>query len=284
LRTNEKVLENSKPLVQQALIGKEGANCLLSLEFLIENQNHLIGKILEKMSKNGGYVENEEYDEKEEEEGQPTTTHLSHTDQTWYLPIIQFENNKGGLFLFLKAFHHFTFEEVERHFPVHDARARSFPGTTEAHDSTAFSNDVSVYHYKRKKKPTYPLTPWHQMFISFALDVLRCLPFPKANFNLILTAKYNHGSDSIGYHSDDEVPDEKPILCCVFQQNLEEIRTVRFRPKCNRKHTIDVGLKHGDMYFMYGGTFQNEWEHSVPKSKKLLGKRLCLSLRQLNKC
>ena len=76
------------------------------------------------------------------------TMAYDNNNSTSFLPILTFEN-RGGLYLFLNVFQHLDFEEVERHFPVLEERAASFPGTTEAHNSTAFSDDIGIR--KRRK-------------------------------------------------------------------------------------------------------------------------------------
>jgi len=81
------------------------------------------------------------------------------------------------------------FEEVERRFLVLEERAASFPGTTEALQR-GFSNDISVYQYKKKKKIVHPLSEWLRQLCSEASRLLRCLPFPEPQFNFVLTAKY----------------------------------------------------------------------------------------------
>lgn len=97
-------------------------------------------------------------------------------------------------------------------------------------------------------------------------------------FNSVLLNLYRNGSDSMGWHADDE-PElgEDPVIASV---SFGASRTFKLRHRVD-KTVCAVVLDHGSLLLMKGGT-QHAWEHAVPKTKKVLQPRCNLTFRVVN--
>lgn len=94
-------------------------------------------------------------------------------------------------------------------------------------------------------------------------------------FNSVLLNLYRDGSDSMGWHADDE-PElgENPVIASV---SFGASRTFKLRHVVD-KTTCNVVLDHGSLLLMKGRT-QHAWVHAVPKTKKVLQPRCNLTFR-----
>lgn len=98
-------------------------------------------------------------------------------------------------------------------------------------------------------------------------------------FTTVLLNLYRDGSDSNGWHSDNE-PElgTNPVIASV---SFGATRSFRFRAKNNRKNTYKIDLESGSLLLMQGVT-QHHWQHQIPKTKKLVGPRINLTFRVLH--
>jgi alkylated DNA repair dioxygenase AlkB len=87
---------------------------------------------------------------------------------------------------------------------------------------------------------------------------------------------YRTGSDSIGFHSDDEpVLGTDPLVVSV---SLGATRTLQFRLKGGGPAIARVPLGHGDLLTMAGAT-QTEYEHGITKTRRVHDPRISITLR-----
>jgi alkylated DNA repair dioxygenase AlkB len=96
-----------------------------------------------------------------------------------------------------------------------------------------------------------------------------------SEFNSCLANLYRDGSDSIGYHSDDE-PElgQRPVIASV---NLGAPRRFVLRSVATgQRWTVDLGG--GDLLIMSGES-QSDYRHAVPKTKRAVGPRINLTFR-----
>ena len=111
------------------------------------------------------------------------------------------------------------------------------------------------------------------------LDLLRrrCEEVVGARFNSCLCNLYRDGNDSMDWHSDDE-PElgDRPVIASV---SLGASRTFRMRHKATRE-TRNIELAGGSLLIM-DGDCQLEWEHSLPKRKRVHDARINLTFRWL---
>lgn len=96
-------------------------------------------------------------------------------------------------------------------------------------------------------------------------------------FNSVLLNLYRDGSDSNGWHSDDEKELGKdPYIASI---SLGQERVMHFKHKTKKlKHSIL--LEHGSLLLM-GGPTQTYWKHQIPKSKRVLNPRINLTFRRI---
>ena len=98
-------------------------------------------------------------------------------------------------------------------------------------------------------------------------------------FNSVLLNCYRDGSDSMGWHSDDEKElGQNPIIASV---SLGQTRSFHLRHKTNKELSVQkIALTSGSLLIM-GGTTQHFWQHQIPKTKKICGQRINLTFRSV---
>jgi len=96
-------------------------------------------------------------------------------------------------------------------------------------------------------------------------------------FNSCLLNLYHNGDEGMAWHSDDEktLVTDSPIASLSFGAE----RKFMMRHKQN-KETLSMMLESGSLLVMKGST-QTHWQHSLPKSKKILTPRINLTFRML---
>lgn len=100
--------------------------------------------------------------------------------------------------------------------------------------------------------------------------------FLGCEFNYVLINYYRDGNDYISYHSDREaIGYKKNVIASV---TVGVIRKFMFKNKHNscKKEFL---LENGSLLVMIGDDVQKNWKHTVPKSKKIFGKRFNLTFR-----
>jgi len=130
---------------------------------------------------------------------------------------------------------------------------------------------------------TWEPDPWSPAVLEVRNRVEECLRemnrAPEtASFNGVLLNLYRSGSDSMGWHRDNE-PElgPEPLIASV---SLGAVRRFVLR---NREHPVEkhvLELPHGSLLVMAGAT-QRDWEHSLPKSARVQGPRINLTFRRL---
>jgi len=97
----------------------------------------------------------------------------------------------------------------------------------------------------------------------------------QAHFNSVLGNYYRNETDSMGWHSDNER--ELGGTPCIASLSLGEERLFKIR---NNKQgtTYNIPLSNGSLLVM-SGNFQNEWKHSIPKTKAIKQARINLTYR-----
>ena len=97
------------------------------------------------------------------------------------------------------------------------------------------------------------------------------------DLNGVLANQYRDGSDSMGWHSDDE-PElgPRPVVASV---SLGAERRFRLRHRTRKElASLDLTLEHGSLLVMRGET-QHRWEHSLPRSARCRETRVNLTFR-----
>jgi alkylated DNA repair dioxygenase AlkB len=138
-----------------------------------------------------------------------------------------------------------------------------------------FSTEGRTYTYSRLTLPANPF--------SAELEDLRekIMSESGASFNAVLANLYRDGQDSMGWHSDNE-PElgVKPIIASL---SLGCYRKFQIRPKMNKKlkdELVELDLGLGSLLIMGSGCQEN-WEHQLPKQRRVTLPRLNLTFRYL---
>lgn len=96
-------------------------------------------------------------------------------------------------------------------------------------------------------------------------------------FNSVLLNLYRTGTDSMGWHSDDE-PElgPEPIIASI---SLGAIRRFRFRHRHDKQiPSQGIDLTPGSLLLMRGAT-QANWQHALPKTARTVSPRINLTYR-----
>ena len=103
--------------------------------------------------------------------------------------------------------------------------------------------------------------------------------FSGLSFNSVLLNYYRTGSQSMGWHSDDER--ELGPVPTIASISLGSPRRFLLRHR-RRKDlpTHEIVLGHGSLLLMSGES-QTAWRHSVPKTTRLVAPRVNLTFRQI---
>ena len=98
----------------------------------------------------------------------------------------------------------------------------------------------------------------------------------KIKFTSCLANLYRDGNDSNGWHADNEKElGNNPIIASV---TFGTERTFSMKHKTEKMLKTKLTLKHGSLLLMQGRT-QTNWLHQIPKTKKIIGKRINLTFR-----
>ena len=133
-----------------------------------------------------------------------------------------------------------------------------------------FANNNKTYKYSNITM-TPSIFPKEILQIKSQIDTLTNLDFTTCLANL-----YRDGSDSNGWHADNEKelgPD--PIIASV---SLGAARWFHLKHKKDKTLKTKILLEDGSLLLMKEGT-QTDWLHQIPKTKKVIEPRINLTFR-----
>ena len=97
-------------------------------------------------------------------------------------------------------------------------------------------------------------------------------------FTHCLVNLYRDGSDSMGWHADNEKElGNEPLIASI---SLGMQRNFQLKHKINPELKHSLALEHGSLLIMKGKT-QEFWKHQLPKTKKNIGSRINLTFRTI---
>lgn len=114
------------------------------------------------------------------------------------------------------------------------------------------------------------IQPYLDYINNDAQKFLNC----KYNYNSVLINWYE-GDNYIGFHSDNEK--HLQVGSSIYSISFGEERTMRFK-NISTKENTDYIINSNEMIIMKRGC-QQEYEHTILKSKKLTGKRINITIR-----
>ncbi|XCF05577.1 alpha-ketoglutarate-dependent dioxygenase AlkB [Tamlana crocina] len=133
-----------------------------------------------------------------------------------------------------------------------------------------FANNNKNYSYSNIKMKA---TPFTQELLQIKHSIEKELDI---SFTSCLANLYRNGSDSNGWHADNEKELGKNPVIASISFGAERIFHLKHRRDNTQKAKIN--LEHGSLLLMKGET-QHHWLHQIPKTKKEVGKRINLTFR-----
>ena len=133
-------------------------------------------------------------------------------------------------------------------------------------------NDLAYHYSGLQLRPA----PWDEKL----LHLKTCLEgVTGATFDSVLANLYRNGSDSVGWHCDNE-PElgADPVIASI---SFGATRRFQLRNKLDKNQKIELALPHGSMLLMGRGV-QTHWQHQLPKTGRNVSARINLSYRFIN--
>lgn len=109
------------------------------------------------------------------------------------------------------------------------------------------------------------------MKIKQKIELITGVKFTTALLNF-----YRHGSDSMGWHRDNEK--ELGLNPVIGSVSFGAARKFQLRNYANKKQVTNIELTHGSFLLMQGET-QHYWEHQLPKTKQAILPRINITFR-----
>ena len=98
------------------------------------------------------------------------------------------------------------------------------------------------------------------------------------DFTSVLLNFYRHGSDSNGWHADNEKElGKNPVIASL---SFGEPRVFHFKHRAIKTEKHKLILEHGSLLIMKGET-QHYWLHQIPKTQRDIGARINLTYRTI---
>ncbi|WP_420593392.1 alpha-ketoglutarate-dependent dioxygenase AlkB family protein [Robiginitalea biformata] len=165
------------------------------------------------------------------------------------------------------------FGEIKSQTPWRQDTIRLFGKTFQQPRLTAlYGKNGQAYTYSGIRMEPLPFTPLledllHRVSIAAGEKFTTCL------LNL-----YRDGSDSNGWHADDE-PElgNNPVIASL---SLGASRKFHLKHRRIISQRVRMNLESGSLLLM-AGTTQHHWLHQVPKTKRPVGPRINLTFRRL---
>ena len=115
--------------------------------------------------------------------------------------------------------------------------------------------------------------PW----TATLLEIKKKIESVQGEYNYCLLNRYRSGSDSMGWHADDE-PEMGNVI-----GSLSLGATRKFRIRHNVTRETKTFLAGNGTLIIMAGTMQQFWQHEVPKTKQNVGERINLTFRKISR-
>ncbi|MDG2314546.1 MAG: alpha-ketoglutarate-dependent dioxygenase AlkB [Flavobacteriaceae bacterium] len=135
-----------------------------------------------------------------------------------------------------------------------------------------YGNNGLPYSYSNITMHPHPFTQEMNLLLNNIKAVC------STEFTSVLMNLYRNGSDSNGWHSDDEKElGADPVIASL---SLGATRMFHLRHKFDKSKRHKMELTHGSLLLMSGKT-QHFWQHQIPKTKKEVAPRINLTFRKI---
>ena len=136
--------------------------------------------------------------------------------------------------------------------------------------TTLYGNNMKPYSYSN-------ITMYPKEFTKELLEIKSSIEKENyAIFTSCLANLYRDGNDSNGWHADNEKElGQQPIIAST---TFGADRVFHFKHQYEPQLKTKLILRHGSLLMIKGNT-QNHWLHQLPKTRKIIGKRINLTFR-----
>ena len=132
----------------------------------------------------------------------------------------------------------------------------------------SYGDEGISYRYSGVDNVALPWTPT-------LLEIRSKIEEQEGEYNFCLLNRYRSGSDSMGWHADDE----PEMGNTIGSLSLGATRKFRIRHNVSRE-TQTFLVEHGTLIIMTG-TMQQYWQHQVPKTAREVDERINLTFRKI---
>ncbi|MDD7984212.1 alpha-ketoglutarate-dependent dioxygenase AlkB [Lentisphaera marina] len=117
------------------------------------------------------------------------------------------------------------------------------------------------------------INPWTESLLNLKM---KCEKASNWKFNSMLANYYRDGSDSNGWHADNEKElGNKPLIAML---SFGQVRRFSIRDKQDHKNKLDFDLENGSLFIMRA-PLQHTTQHCLRKTKKPCAPRISLTFR-----
>lgn len=134
------------------------------------------------------------------------------------------------------------------------------------------SNNLSTYSYSSLTLQPQPMTAALLKLLNLIKKV------SDHDYNCVLLNLYRNGSDSNGWHADNEKELGKNPQIASFSFGAS--RFFHFKHRRLKEERYKMELRHGSLLLMEGA-MQEHWLHQIPKTKKQIEPRINLTFRKI---
>ena len=136
--------------------------------------------------------------------------------------------------------------------------------------TASYGDEGVTYRYSGTENVALPWT-------ATLLEIKERIEAVQGEYNYCLLNRYRSGSDSMGWHADNE-PEMGNVIGSL---SLGATRKFRIRHNATREMKT-FSVSNGTLIIM-AGTMQQFWKHDVPKTKENVGERINLTFRKIVK-
>ena len=134
--------------------------------------------------------------------------------------------------------------------------------------TASYGDEGITYRYSGTENVALPWT-------ATLLEIKQKIEAVQGEYNYCLLNRYRSGSDSMGWHADDE-PEMGNVIGSL---SLGATRTFRIRHNATKEtRTFQSATARSSSW---PGTMQQFWKHDVPKTKENVGERINLTFRKI---
>lgn len=136
--------------------------------------------------------------------------------------------------------------------------------------TASYGDEGVTYFYSRTENKALPWT-------KTLLEIKEKIEAVQGHYNYCLLNRYRSGADSVGLHADDE----PGVGNVIGSLSLGATREFRIRHNATRE-TLAFQVSNGTLIIM-AGTMQRFWKHEIRKTRKIVGERINLTFRLIEK-